>query len=194
MHDIGEKLDHLLAKLEERGFHLSDNLRPGLSDEELDEWSESRAIKLPAELRALFHWRNGSIDRTLDIENCLLFRDNVFVGLEDYDEIIEGCKHFVSGFESDGGVFPFPITKSVPIAELEGNVYLVPTIPFIEELASPVIVVGEDLAVHFLSISSMLDTSIAWAGDPGFTPDNRVPRHEEDAWRIFNPGVFEIEI
>ena len=116
------------------------------------------------------------------------------MGLDDYDEIIERCKYFVSGYEDEGGEFPFPIKKSIPIAEFEGNVYLVPTTPIIANFSSPVVVVGEDLAVHFLSISSMLDTSIAWADDPSFTPENPVPINENEAWEMFNPGVFEIEI
>jgi hypothetical protein len=189
---ITEKLDILLETYEKKGFSLSDNLRPGLSDSELDQWSKERAISLPPDLRQLFGWRNGCINRYAGTANCLVFRDNIFVGLSDYEEILAGCEPFVSAYELYEP-FPFPIAKSIPIAEFEGNTYVVPTTQVLSGISNPVVVVGEDLSVHFLSISSMLDTALAWVNEPDYTLEEPWTDNEEVSWEQFNPGVFDLE-
>jgi hypothetical protein len=189
--DLIAKLDALLEEYRSKG--LEPDLRPGLSQRELVEWQSSTGLKLPEDLRQLFSWRNGCANTNGEPETLLLFRDNVFIGLDDYKSAIEGLEPFVSSYE-EYDTFPFKIDRSIPIAEFEGNYYVVPLDMVIPNHPHPVICVGEDLAVHFYSLASMLDTCVEWARDTKFVDGDPNQDQEIIAWQRYNPGVFEIEI
>ncbi|MEL7185355.1 MAG: SMI1/KNR4 family protein [Pseudomonadota bacterium] len=195
MSSITEKLDALLAAFKAKGIDPSNNLRPGLSDAELDAWSSSRGIVLPNDVRELYRWRNGSVETFAEPQQVFVFRDNGFLSLDDYEQAFSNIDAFLKVLASYGVTPPISSQSVIPIAELEGNYYVVATTSVAGiDYPNPVLCVGEDLAVHFYSLDSMLDTCLQWVLDPTYSAENQELDNEIDAWEQHNPGVFDIDI
>lgn len=80
---VPDKVEDLLARFEQlldkQAPKLLAALQPGLSRERIEELEKQHQFKLPPDLRALYHWRNGTPrNNSLDI-----FPDHRFVPLDE---------------------------------------------------------------------------------------------------------------
>lgn len=196
MSEVAEKLDALLAAFQNKGIDPTNNLRPGLSDDELEEFSSQFGCDFPEDVRALFRWRNGSIDVSADPDQLFVFRDQPFLSLSDAKQARDSIRMFLDAFTSAGLSAPFEAETLIPIAEFEGQYFAVATSPDNITAAhpNPVVSLGEDMCIYFYSVSSMLDTCLEWVRDPAYSVESPVPEDEMIAWEKYNPGVFNIEM
>ncbi len=190
--NISEQLDMILDTLQSKGFRP--NLNPGLSEQELEELQQKFGFHFPPQLKSLYRWRNGCKDPYAEIEESFNFRDMPFLSADASYSELEGLRQFIAGFEMFGSKFSdFELDKVVPIAAFDGAWYVVPVSShkFADVAEHPVVSVGEETAVHFLSIETMLLTTLEWVRDPEYTVDEPEPADEIVAWEKHNPGVLD---
>ena len=75
---LADKLDRLLAAFRSHG--IQPDLRSGATDAELDQIEEALGLPLPADLRALWAWRNGHAHLPPGFSMAFMFRDSAFIG------------------------------------------------------------------------------------------------------------------
>ncbi|MCJ7622219.1 MAG: SMI1/KNR4 family protein [Anaerolineaceae bacterium] len=192
---IPKLLDTLRTVFISRGCDVDRHLQPGLSREEIATKTSQLAFNLPEELIDLYTWRNGQRSDAEYEAEALRFRDNSFISLErglaEYDEVRQ-----YYGSPDFGKAFGFDLERSIPFASFEGAWYVL--ICGSHKLKSPhphpVVSVFEGIDLSFHSFRSMLNTCIAWVGDPRWTKDSGLgldPEIEHKIWKDYNPGIFE---
>lgn len=77
--DIQETISRLEAHLEATRADYCTCLKPALSDADLDRLEKQHQMKLPADLRALYQWKNGQHDSCFDA----FVNNSTFVPLEE---------------------------------------------------------------------------------------------------------------
>ena len=168
--NISEQLDLILETLQSKGF--SPDLNPGLSEQQLEELQGNFGFPFPSQLKSLYRWRNGCKDPYADIEESFNFRDMPFLSADASHSELKGLREFVASFETFGSKFSdFEIDKIVPIAAFDGAWYVIPVSnhKYADVSEHPVVSVGEETAVHFLSLERMLLTTLEWVRDPEYS-------------------------
>jgi cell wall assembly regulator SMI1 len=87
---VSQSMDEILGQLEgqlrEKAPQILTNLQPGLSQEKINDLEKSSGIKIPDEIKALYHWHDG-IDRSAIKKSGSLIEGpmpyQVFSSLED---------------------------------------------------------------------------------------------------------------
>ncbi len=177
------KLDRLVAAFEKHGIAVSDNLRPGASDDELDKLAEQLGVRIPDDVRALFKWRNGHHDP--EAEHVLRFRDNTFLSLDQVPFIYNDMIEFYGDLSDE-----VDLSKSIPIAEFMGSTYAVAAGgQALTRSRYPVVGVFQGVGPYYLSVESMIDTCIAWVEQPNYSKSGPTP-NEMEIWKRHNPGIF----
>ncbi len=196
MSELAERLDALLKAYQAAGIDPSNNLKPGLSDAEIDAIASEAGLVLPEPVRELYRWRNGNADPYAEANELFWFRDQPFLSLEDAMAARADVQGFMSAYAAAGVEAPVDAASLIPIAAFEGQFYVVPGGDGLSDLPTshPVITVGESLEVHFLSIASMVETCIEWASDPTLDTEDMAVEDEDTAWDRHNPGVFDIDL
>lgn len=196
MSQIADRLDTLLGSFRSKGIDPGQNLKPGLSEAELDGHAARLKLVLPPAVRDLYAWRNGLADPYAENDRQFVFRDQSFLSLDDAEEAIAHIRGFLSAYASAGLDLPVDPDALLPIAALEGQFYAVPTGEGLAGLPGPhpVILLGEEMAVHFFSIESMIETCIDWVNDPSFDAEDFEVEDDETAWERHNPGALDIEL
>lgn len=62
MSTITDLLDELVELIEAKGIQISNDLKPGLTKEEINVRTEVLHFKIPDELYELYSWHNGQDD------------------------------------------------------------------------------------------------------------------------------------
>jgi hypothetical protein len=190
MSAISEGMERVVEAIRRKGFPLNDSLRPGLSEQEIQDKVGHLTFPLPPEIVELYQWRNGQTPES----QILLFRDQRFLSL---DEALDDYQMIQTYFvPALGGVDVGVDLKSCfPFAGFEGANYVVPCRgqTLVTGYDLPVISVFEGIEVHFLSFRTMADTIVAWyeAGVHRVEDLFVDSTLELRIWKQHNPGLFE---
>lgn len=195
MSNLAVRLDALLAAYRAQGLDPSGNLKPGLSDEEIDALASPLGLAIPEPVRELYRWRNGVVDPGADFNELFVFRDQPFLSLDDAAGALVHVRAMVDSTEF-GVETALKGVGLVPIAAFEGFFYVVPAGDGLVGLPTthPVICLGEGEDVHYLSVATMIETCIEWIADPSLDKEDLSVEDDEAAWERHNPGVFDIEL
>ena len=174
--NIQAKLLKLEEALVERGLPLQE-LKPGLSREEIDQKVERLPYTFPEELYQLYMWRNG----TEEGSDLFLFRDQIFSSIDE-------------GLSDLAFIRAYGLHNAFPFAAFEGAFYVLPGegYAFHDNLERPVISAFEGVDVYFYSLEHLIDTQIAWL-QAGIHPEFGIVNDEMELsiWKEHNPGIFE---
>ena len=95
---IDSALERLLAALAQLNVPSIADLQPGLAAEAIDRLTSGLLYELPADLRSIYEWRNGSKPA---VSRNQLFPGGGFIPLQDavirYEELQEGARRAVDG-------------------------------------------------------------------------------------------------
>jgi hypothetical protein len=186
---LRDKLESLRLAYEMKGQHVTRDLLPPLSSEEIRAQCRWFPIDLPEELLALYSWRNGQRRHESEAYRSFNFRDCAFLSLQEAkDEYGEMMRTYGSN-PADAPL----LQGCFPVAAFE-QAWLV--LPCREQhldrrFKRPVISVFEGISVYFCSFESMVDTALEWVRSPNYH-DGQLPGEDEmKIWKRNNPGVFE---
>lgn len=182
------RLEELRLAYETKGFHVTDSLLPGLSEQEVRAQCSWFPAPLPEELIALYGWHNGQRQPVGENESPFWFRDCIFSTLAD-------AKAEYASMMSGYGVNPAdgPLVRiAFPFAAYEGGWLVMPCAEQTVEprLPRPIINVMEGIAVHYYSIELMVETAIEWVSHPAYDGHGLPQDEEMRIWRKHNPGIF----
>jgi hypothetical protein len=186
MKTITELCDDLVAVYEAKGQAVSHNLKPGIAESEFAQSMGRDRTAIPTAVLELYQWHNGCIDETADSLFC--FRDCCFISADRAQAELNLIQS-VYGTEMEER---FDLTQVIPIATFEGAVLAVVIGPHSlgDSCEHPVVSIFEGIDLWFCSLTSMLQTCIAWVSHPDWAPFEALPSNEELAiWRRLNPGV-----
>jgi hypothetical protein len=188
---LASKLDRLADAFEARGVRVRSNLRPGVSDAELDQLAEELNVVLPEEFKDLYRWRNGHADP--DAPNVLRFRDNTFISLEAIPQAHQSVNKIYGQDEGDPDLVPLEVdlAQGLPISEFMLSWLVVACGPQTVTTRSqhPVFLVFQGVVPVFYSIETMIDTCINWVEQPEYRQYEEAP-NEREIWERHNPGIF----
>ena len=186
---LRERLDLLRLAYEAKGQHVTRDLLPPLSSEEVQAQCKWFPVELPEELLGLYSWRNGQLRHESEAYRPFDFRDCAFLSLQDakgeYDVMMRT-------YGSDPVDAPL-LQGCFPIAAFE-QAWLV--LPCREQhldrrFKRPIISVFQGISVYFCSVESMVNTAVEWVSSPKYH-EGQLPKEEEmKIWKRNNPGVFE---
>jgi hypothetical protein len=185
--------DALVAAYRTKGQDPSEELLPGLSDEEIVSQTAWFPGPIPQLLRELYRWRNGQANDAWNTEHVLWFRDMQFASLErarfEYQSMMQS--YGVGNSRESEGI---ELRTSFPFASFNGGWYVLPCEG--QDLDArhslPVISVFQGIGVFFFSLEKMLQTCIEWvmASSCGGDGLELSEQAEMVIWQRHNPGVF----
>lgn len=150
MSTITDHLDELVDLIETKGIQIGDDLKPGLTGEEINARTEGLPFRIPDELYELYSWHNGQ-----DPNGVLpLFRGSYLISLEEALNDYNLVQIYKEDPEDDF------LSCCFPFAHDEGGIYVLPTStqPMYPELNRPVIDIHEGIDVLYTSFINMLVT------------------------------------
>ncbi|QUY44725.1 SMI1/KNR4 family protein [Acaryochloris marina] len=190
MSTITDHLDELVELIEAKGIQISNDLKPGLTKEEINVRTEVLHFKIPDELYELYSWHNGQDDEGV----IPLFRGSYLISLEEALNDYYTVQTYKEDPEDDFLSYCFPFAHD------EGGIYVLPTSsqPLYPELTRPVIDIHEGVDVLYTSFINMLVTintcfkDGAYIIDPcgKYGPYDQNDALETQIMKKLNPGLY----
>lgn len=181
MATITELCEQLADAYDVQGVPVRENLRPGISREDLLRAVAPLRIAVPDEVIELYSWRNGHfLEFDPDLHRNLRFRDGIFLPA---DRIVDEYSR----------IQRVDLRATIPISAFEGAWYVVACGAHLygSSFDHPVVHVHQGIDMYFHSTESMLRTCIDWVSSPYWENLSSLPEDFEMAvWRRHNPGVF----
>lgn len=150
MSTITDHLDELVELIEAKGIQISEDLKPGLTSDEINGKVSVLPFRIPDELYELYSWHNGqNADGILP-----LFRGSSLISL---DEALNDY-YIVQTYKEDPE--DDYLSHCFPFAHDDGGIYVLPASsqPMYPELSCPVIDIHEGIEVLYTSFIHMLVT------------------------------------
>jgi hypothetical protein len=186
--------EELLSAYRAKGVDPGPELSPGLTDAQIDELTKWFPARLPDELREPYRWHNGQPNDAWNTRAVFNFRDMQFCSLEraqfEYESMMESY-----GVDNSRDFEGIELRTSFPFASFNGGWYVYPCDGQDKDPKHPfaIVVVFQDISVHFHSIVSMLATCADWKRASRWSQDegwDLTPEAEMAIWQRHNPGVF----
>lgn len=181
-------MDSLAAAYSAKSPKTVQYLQPGLSVSRVRERTPWFPRPLPPEVISLYQWRNGFAAPKDSAAIPFMFRDCVFLPLEQIQREYESMVSTYGRNPQDAEL----IASSFPFAALDGGWLVVSASKqtLMPALERPVISVFQGVSVFFYSMEKMAETCVQWLSHPKHNGYSIPPKVEMEVWRTVNPGIF----
>jgi hypothetical protein len=185
-------LEELRLAFEAKGYNVSSELTPPISESKLRQKCSWFPGQLPPELISLYSWRGGQQIREHNEFSPFWFRDMIFstpeVAKDEYLSMMETYGKYSTS--EDSGI---DLRTSFPFASFNGGWYVFPCGGQALDLLHPraIVCVFQGIDAYFHSMESMIKTCIDWVNHPLYQVEpGDWQKVEIELWRKHNPGVF----
>ncbi len=184
-----DRLDALRIAFESKLWHVSDSLLPGVAEAELRNRCAWFPSPLPAELVALYGWREGQAREPWDERYPFWFRDYGFSSIVRAEQ---EYRSMMASYGTNPQDHEF-LKHSFPFAAFNGGWLVLPCKARHPNDPSQrsVVSVMQGVTVFFYSMELMVETCLDWVSNAAYAGNDHLPRAIElEIWKKHNPGIF----